>query len=85
MGENRNQQRADIYEFPNDSGFDFILLDSMFHFYKRYQEKEVALVQRVMRDMRVGTVLCILINKSKIAESVLESIFDEAQGHWNHF
>ena len=74
----------DIYEFPIDPSFDFILLDSMLHFYKRDREKEVALVQRIMNEMRVGAVLCILINKSKTAESVLESIFDEAQGDWNH-
>jgi hypothetical protein len=73
-----------IYQFPIDPSFDFILLDSMLHFYKRDREKEVALVQRIMNEMRVGAVLCILINKSKMAESVLESIFDEAQGDWNH-
>lgn len=73
----------DIHEFPIDPSFDFILLDSMLHFYKRDREREITLVQRVMKEMRAGAILCILISKSKTAESVLESIFDEAQGDWN--
>jgi len=74
---------ADIYEFPIDSSFDFILLDSMLHFYKRDTEKEVALVKRIMKEMRVGAVLCILVNKAKKTESVLQPILDDAQGNWN--
>jgi tellurite methyltransferase len=74
---------SDIYEFPIDSSFDFILLDSLLHFYKREREKEVALVQRIMNEMRIGAVLCILVNKSKTTEPVLESIVDDVRESWN--
>ena len=73
---------ADIYEYPIDSSFDFILLDSMLHFYKRERDKEVNLVQRIMTEMRVGAVLCIFVNKSKTTEPILESIYDDAVGQW---
>ena len=73
----------DIYQFPVDSSFDFILLDSMLHFYKRDSEKEVALVQRIMKEMRIGATLCILVNKSTTTEPVLESILDDVRGNWD--
>jgi SAM-dependent methyltransferase len=72
-----------IYEFPIDRSFDYILLDSMLHFYKRDREKEVALVRRIMIEMRVGAVLCILVGKSRTTEPVLESILDKARVKWN--
>jgi 2-polyprenyl-3-methyl-5-hydroxy-6-metoxy-1,4-benzoquinol methylase len=74
---------GDIYESPIDSSFDYILLDSMLHFYKQDREKEVTLVQRIMKEMRVGATLCILVNKSKITESILESILEEKLVSWN--
>ena len=74
---------ADIYEFPIDSSYDYILLDSMLHFYKREREKEIVLVKRIMNEMRIGAVLCILVNKSKTTEPVLESIFEKGSGNWN--
>ncbi len=73
----------DIYEFPIDSSFKFILLDSMLHFYKRDREKEVTLVKRIMKEMRSSAVLCILVNKSKTTESVLDSILEPDSGNWS--
>ena len=74
---------ADIYEFPIDSDFDYILLDSMLHFYKRDREKETRFVQRIMNEMRVGATLCIFVNKSKTTEPILESIFESESDLWN--
>ena len=74
---------ADIYEYPVDPSFDFILLDSMLHFNKRDREKETTLVRRIMSEMRVGSTLCILVSKSKTTEPVLESILKRRQGEWN--
>jgi len=73
---------ADIYEYPIDSSFDYILLDSMLHFYKREREKEIRFVQRIMNEMRIGAVLCILASKSKTTESILESIFENESTLW---
>ena len=74
---------ADIYEYPIDSSFDYILLDSMLHFYKREREKEIRFVQRIMNEMRVGATLCIFVNKSKTTEPILESIFENESDLWN--
>ncbi|TFG28045.1 class I SAM-dependent methyltransferase [Candidatus Thorarchaeota archaeon] len=73
---------ADIYEYPIDSSFDYILLDSMLHFYKREREKEIRFVQRIMNEMRIGAVLCILVSTSKTTESILESIFENESNFW---
>lgn len=73
---------ADIYGYPIDASFDFVLLDSMLHFYKRDREKEVSFVQRIMSEMRVGATLCILVSKSKTTEPVLESIVKREHGDW---
>ncbi|MGY5859371.1 MAG: methyltransferase domain-containing protein [Candidatus Thorarchaeota archaeon] len=73
----------DIYEFPISSDFDYILLDSILHFYKREREKEIGFVQRVMNEMRVGATLCIFVSKSKTSEPILESIFTNSTGIWN--
>jgi len=74
---------ADIYEFPIDSDFDYILLDSMLHFYKREREKEIRFVQRIMNEMKAGATLCIFVSKSKITEPILESIFENKSDFWN--
>ena len=74
---------TDIYEFPIDSDFDYILLDSMLHFYKREREKEISFVQRIMNEMRAGATLCIFVNKSKTTEPILESIFENESDLWN--
>ncbi|MGY5873683.1 MAG: class I SAM-dependent methyltransferase [Candidatus Thorarchaeota archaeon] len=74
---------ADIYEYPIDSSFDYILLDSMLHFYKREREKEIRFVQRILNEMRIGASLCIFVSKSKTTESILESIFENQSNLWN--
>jgi hypothetical protein len=73
---------ADIYDYPIDSSFDFILLDSILHFYKREREMEITFVQRIMHKMRTGAILCIFVSKSKTTEPVLESVFKKASSHW---
>lgn len=73
---------ADLYEFPIDPSFDYILLDSILHFYKRERDREVRLVHRIMSEMRVGAVLCILVSKSKTSEPILESTIEYGPGRW---
>ncbi len=42
----------DIYNFEKFSDFDFILLDSMFHFQKKDKEKETSLIQNIFRKIK---------------------------------
>ena len=74
---------ADIYQFKIDVRYDIILLDSMFHFYKKDKEKETLLLEKIMKQMKVGGLLCIFVNKSKTTESVLEQVFANSLVKWN--
>lgn len=66
---------GDIYEYSNFDEFDFILLDSMFHFNKRDKEKEIQLLRRIMDLANKNTLITICIqntgNKIKILNSII--------------
>lgn len=59
---------ADIYQVDDFSTYDFILLDSMFHFRKQELEIESALVRRIIEGAKKGTqiVFCIQDSGKKI-------------------
>jgi SAM-dependent methyltransferase len=73
---------ADIYEYPIDSSFDFVLLDSMLHYYKRERKRETRLLQRIMNEMKSGALLRIFVSKSKTTEPILEGILEEESHRW---
>lgn len=54
---------TDIYAYSNFSEFEFILLDSMFHFGKQEKEKEVAFLNRLMDLSSPNTLITICIQK----------------------
>ena len=54
----------------------------MFHFYKKDKEREKKLLKRIMHQMKVGGLLCILVSKSKITESTLEKILADSVINW---
>ncbi|MFC3878543.1 class I SAM-dependent methyltransferase [Algoriphagus namhaensis] len=58
----------DIYAFDNFKGFDFVLLDSMFHFTKKDKKKEVEFIQRIISGIQSEciVVICIQDSGSKI-------------------
>ena len=60
---------ADIYTFEDFSTYDFILLDSMFHFRKSELKKESTLAQRIINKAKKGTLIvcCIQNSGNKIA------------------
>lgn len=59
---------SDIYEFRDFDNFDFILLDSMFHFRTSELKQETELVERVINNAKKGTliVFCIQNSSTKI-------------------
>ncbi len=73
---------GDIYEFEITAEYDIILLDSMFHFYKREKAQEKGLLEKIMKKMRINALLCIVVNKSKTTEPVLEKIFKDSPIKW---
>ena len=58
----------DIYKYKNFKEFDYILLDSMFHFLKRDRVKETNLVKRIIDRSKTGTttVFCIRDSGNKV-------------------
>lgn len=68
---------ADIFTYEGHDTFDFILLDSMFHFGKKEKQKEIDLLKRIFslaKQKAVGTI-CIQNSEKKVA--VLKSIISE--------
>ncbi len=77
----------DIYEFADFANFDFVLLDSMFHFLKNDKEKETKFIQKIVANVKNGCLLvfCIqdMVKKIEIlynavnANQSIESLLDE--------
>ncbi|MFT4682485.1 MAG: tellurite methyltransferase [Flavobacteriales bacterium] len=62
---------ADIFELDSYSGFDFVLLDSMFHFAKKDRKKETAFVQKLISMIDNGCLLVFCIEDTgKKAETL---------------
>lgn len=70
--------QADIYDFCVN-GYDFVLMDSMLHFYRRDMTRETKLVEKLLEDMSSGAVLVNCLNKSDKAEKTLMSIVEAAR------
>ena len=73
---------ADMYDYRVDEDVDIVLLDSMVHFYKWDREKEVGFLLRVMRELGVGGVLCVVVWESKRIEAELENTFSRSSLYW---
>ena len=67
---------GDIYSFDNYQDFEFVLLDSMFHFDQRYKKRETALIEKIANRIKKNGVLCICIqdtgNKVKILKETID-------------
>ncbi len=73
---------ADNYSYEVDVSVDIVLLDSMFHFYKPDKEKEAGLLRRIMIELKVDGLLCIVIWRSNKIEVGLLRVLDEVKSKW---
>lgn len=68
---------ADIFEFENFEKYDFILLDSMFHFAKNDRIKETEFINKIITKISKGCLVVFCIqdtgNKVKILNDIIES------------
>jgi len=70
----------DIYEFDNFAKYDFILLDSMFHFTKNDRKKESDFIKKLISRNKKGCILIFCIqNTGKKVEILNQSIDSENQ------
>ncbi|RED94144.1 class I SAM-dependent methyltransferase [Marinoscillum furvescens] len=69
---------ADIYDFRDFTDFEFILLDSMFHFRTSELKRETELVERVINNAKKGTLIVFCIqhsgNKIKIFKNIVVNL-----------
>jgi len=61
----------DIFDSELNLDFDIILLDSMFHFYKKDLEEEKGLLVKILKQSKQNTVIALFIQKGKHREEVL--------------
>jgi 2-polyprenyl-3-methyl-5-hydroxy-6-metoxy-1,4-benzoquinol methylase len=65
---------GDIYKYSNFGAFDFILLDSIFHFGKKEREQETALLKGIMEGAQPNALITICIQKTGDKLTLLNSI-----------
>ena len=70
---------ADIYTYSNFNEFDFVLLDSMFHFGKREKEKESDLLKKIIESVKQDAQITICIQDAIHKMKALDSIISSAQ------
>jgi hypothetical protein len=71
-----NGQVGDIYSFDRFAEFDIVLLDSMFHFAKKDKEKEIGLIQKIVSDIRNGSLLVVCIQDTGDKVQILNQSID---------
>lgn len=65
---------ADIYSYSKFDQFDYILLDSMFHFGKKQREKELNLLNRLIVTSKPNTIITICIQKIGKKLAILNAV-----------
>lgn len=67
----------DIYKYDGFEKFDFVLLDSMFHFTKKDRIKETDLIKRIIDKSKIEALIVFCIqdtgNKVKILKEIIDS------------
>ena len=69
-------QVADIYDFDQFYKFDFILLDSMFHFAKNDKEREIGLIKKIVSKIRNGCLIVVCIQDTGDKVQILNQAID---------
>lgn len=67
---------TDIYNYADFGKFDFILLDSMFHFGKKERQKEVDFLNRLITLSSLDTLITICIQKVGNKVAILNNIIE---------
>ena len=68
---------ADIYHYPITDEYDMVLLDSIFHFYKKDLEREESLLIRIVNEVKNGGVICNFMQKGAKRECEFKRIIRE--------
>ena len=71
-----NGVTADIFDFDNFADYDFVLLDSMFHFAKNDRKKETKFIQRIFSEINKGCLVIICIQDTGEKVKILNETID---------
>lgn len=69
---------TDIFEFNDFESYDFILLDSMFHFTKKDKEKETNLIKMIIESMSNNARIVVCIQDTGKKVKILRDTIEEA-------
>lgn len=67
---------ADIFEFDNFAEYNFVLLDSMFHFEKNDRKKETKFIKKILSKIRKGCFLIFCIQDTGNKVEILNTTID---------
>ena len=70
---------GDVYTYDGIKSYDFILLDSMLHFYPKDKIKESTFYNKILEEMKVGSLFCNLLLKSEKNEKHIKSLVANSQ------
>jgi len=71
---------GDMYALSDLSSYNFILLDSMFHFYAKDVKREIKLIEDIYSKCEVETVISICLMRTKVKENVLVKLLEKLGG-----
>lgn len=69
-----NGKVADIFKFENFAEYDFILLDSMFHFSKNDRQKETDFIKRILSKIKKGCLVIFCVQDTGKKIEILNNI-----------
>lgn len=72
---------ADIFEFSDFGKFDFVLLDSMFHFTKKDKQKETNFIKTILTNINKDCLLIICIQDTGKKVAILNKTIDFKNKH----
>lgn len=67
---------GDMYSFNLFDEFDIVLLDSMFHFAKKEKEKEIGLINKIVSNIRKGSLMVVCIQDTGEKVQILNKAID---------
>lgn len=67
----------DIYAYSKFDKYDFILLDSMFHFTKKDRQKEIELLSRIFKESKTHAIITICIQKTGEKPKILKDLISK--------
>jgi hypothetical protein len=67
---------TDIFQFEDFTNFDFVLLDSMFHFEKKDRKKETDFIKTIISKIKSGCLIVFCIQETGKKVEILNEIID---------